>query len=117
MSTDKNRTIYEISTGTMVDNKLTQAYIAGHAVHEEGNNFYLVRLMMFPGMRYYLCKNYGKTDQYTLYTKQIRNEKGLVRFQNPVGFGRLQPVSKTHLEIYLPLLRAQVFMSLFPKTV
>jgi hypothetical protein len=43
------------------------------------------------------------------------SSRGGVRFQNPVGSGRLSEEEKDYLEIRFPLLAGHLFMSLFPK--
>ena len=112
---DQSITVYEVHIGTPEGGQLKNKVIAGHVTQREGENYYLLRLMMVPNVYYFLAKNMNSNTKYTLYTKCIRNGDQ-VRFQNPVGFGDLQENLVTHLEIKLSLFDRSIFMSLYPKT-
>lgn len=106
-------TKHEIVIGRKQDGALFNVLTAGHAFLREGDNFYTIKLMMFPGQTYYLSKNRDSYDRYTVFAKQVKIEDTL-KLQNPVGSGRLSQELSSHLEIYFPVLRSQMFMSLFP---
>jgi hypothetical protein len=106
------KTVYQIVTGQRVGNHIQHPLIAGYAFHHEGANHYEMRLMMFPGVTYYLSKNRDSLTNYTIFSKCIRDNAGS-RFQNPVGSGRLDDNLRSHLEIRFPLLGSKVFMDLF----
>ena len=111
---DSSITVYEVHVGRVDGGQLKDKTIAGHVTQKEGENYYLLRLMMVPNVLYFLVKNTNSNGKYTLYTKCIRNGYQ-VRFQNPVGFGELREDLLTHLEIKLSLFDRSIFMSLYPK--
>jgi hypothetical protein len=43
-------------------------------------------------------------------------ESGAIRFQNPIGSGKLLSDTKSHLEIRFPLLGTSVFMNLYSRS-
>ncbi len=108
---------YQVFAGKMIAGKLVQPLLAGFAVQFEGDHHYVIRFSMFPNIPYYLCKNYESQTNYTAFAKCIKDqETGKLRFQNPVGSGKLLDELKSHLEIRFPLLGTSVFMDLFPRS-
>ena len=105
---------YELVVAKKAEGQLTNSLVCGHAFLEEGDTYYTVKLMMFPGQSYYLSKNRDSQDRYTVFSKLVHSEAS-VRFQNPVGSGRLSADLASYLEIYFPIFRSQIFMCLFPK--
>ncbi len=104
-------TKHEIVIGKRNQGTLEKPLLTGHAFLNAGDEFYTVKLMMFPGQTYYLVKN-RDSQRYTVFAKQVSDERG-TRFQNPVGLGQLlQDVM--YMEIYFPILRSQMYMSLYP---
>ncbi len=110
---DRSTIKHEILIGRKQDGELTKTLVAGQAFLNEGDNFYTVKLMMFPGQTYYLMKNKDSQDRYTVFAKQVKTEDTM-KFQNPVGSGRLSEDLTAYLEIYFPVIRSQMFMCLFP---
>lgn len=106
-------TKYDLVIGRKLKNQLVNTLATGQCFLNEGEGHYVVKLMMFPGQTYYMVKNRHSTDRYTIFAKLIR-EEGSIRFQNPVGSGRLSDDLSTHMELYFPVLRSQMFMSLYP---
>ncbi len=109
---------YELVTAKLVTGPngffLKNPQLAGFAVQFVGEEHYVVRLNMFPSQAYYLTKNRDSQSNYTLFSKVLRDrEAGVVRFQNPVGSGKLSQETKAHLEIRFPLLGTSVFMNLY----
>lgn len=91
---------------------------AGSATLYEGETHYVLRLYMFPRQTYYLVRNRNSDSQYTIFGHRVfdpKSESG-VRFQNPVGSGRLGDSTENVLEIRLPLLARSLFMDLYPTT-
>ena len=114
MTLDKGKKVFQVFMGEKTQGDLSSLAIAGHGIHYEGDDHYLLKLMMIPNVSYFLAKNPSAQVAYTVYTKCFR-ENGRLRFQNPVGYARLKQDLKNYMEIEFPLLRASVFMSLFPK--
>lgn len=110
-----NTTKYELVIGRKENRKLVHPLVAGQCFMNEGEPFYTVKLMMFPGQTYYLSKNKNSADRYTIFSKIVRDE-GSTRFQSPVGSGRLTEELPSHMELYFPVLRAQMYMCLFPSS-
>jgi hypothetical protein len=108
-----NATRYELVIGRRDGGKLGNTLATGHSFLNEGDAFYTLKLMMFPGQTYYMVKNRNSSDRYTIFAKIIREENS-VRFQNPVGSGRLTDDLASHMELYFPVLRSQMFMCLYP---
>ena len=106
-------TKHQIYVGKREGNEVLEQLEVGQAYLREGENYYTVKLMIFPGQTYFLVKNRDSHDRYTMYAKVVRNE-GQVKFQNPVGSGRLYPELTEYLQLYVPLFRTRMFMSLYP---
>lgn len=113
MTNEQNELKHELVVGRCEAGKLLLPKNAGLAIRKSNESFYSLRLHMFPGVTYFLNKNFGENPNYTLFSKILRDEEG-VRFQNPVGAARLRTDLKTHLEIRFNLIDRRVFMSLFP---
>lgn len=96
-------------SGNDVGNKLA----AGAAYCSEETRVYRLKLMMFPGRTYYMVKNQGSVDRYTVYAKKFE-EKEQVKLLNPVGSGVLDPSLQSYLEIKFPILGTSIFMNLYP---
>jgi len=111
---EQKSTRYEIVIGKKAQDGLQCRLVCGHAFLNEGESFYVIKLMMFPGQTYYLVKNRGSQDRYTVYAKMSGREEE-IRLQNPVGNGRLSADLTAYLELYFPVLKTQMFMSLYPK--
>lgn len=110
---------YEIFTGFRKENTIEAKLLVGAAFKEENLSYYKIRLMMFPGYTYYLAKNKDSVDRYTIYSKMITDEKNKnqVKFLNPVGNGILDSKLCSYLELRFPMLKAYVYMSLYPQKV
>lgn len=110
---------YEIFTGFRKENTIEAKLLVGAAFKEENLSYYKIRLMMFPGYTYYLVKNKDSVDRYTIYSKMIidAKNKNQVKFLNPVGNGILDSKLCSYLELRFPMLKAYVYMSLYPQKV
>ena len=110
---------YEIFTGFRKENTIEAKLLVGAAFKEENLSYYKIRLMMFPGYTYYLVKNKDSVDRYTIYSKMITDakNKNQVKFLNPVGNGILDSKLCSYLELRFPMLKAYVYMSLYPQKV
>ena len=106
---------HEIFTGFRKDNVIEAKLLVGAAFKDDGVNYYKIRLMMFPGYTYYLVKNQNVVDRYTVYSRMVVDDKKQVKFLNPVGNGILDSKLQSYLEVRFPLLRAYVYMSLYPQ--
>lgn len=107
---------FELFVGREVEGKLDSAKCVGSAMFQEIERHYTVKLMALPGITYYLVKNYESKDRYTLYSKRQRDEKG-IHFNSPIGMARLKPELNSYLELYIPIFKSKIFMSLFPKCI
>ncbi|CAN5418674.1 hypothetical protein BH10BDE1_BH10BDE1_28100 [soil metagenome] len=108
---ESNCTKHEIVIGKINSGQIEKPLLTGHAFLNAGDDFYTVKLFMFPGQTYYLVKN-REAKRYTVFAKHIRDERG-TRFQNPVGLAQLME-GVLCIEIYFPVLRSQMYLSLFP---
>lgn len=104
---------HEIFTGFKKEGNIEAKLLVGAAFKDNGVAHYKVRLMMFPGYTYYLVKNRDSVDRYTVYSRS-KNENNHLKFINPVGSAILDSKLQSYLEIKFPLLRASMFMSLYP---
>lgn len=110
-------TKYEIVTGRVLDGTIVNPLLAGFAVQFENETHYVIRFTMFPNNPYYLCKNRDSQTHYTVFAKLVKDPiTNRVRYQNPVGSGRLFPDLKSHLELWFPLLGNSVFMNLYSRS-
>ena len=108
---------YEVVMGRVIEGTVVDPMLVGFAVQFEDESHYVIRFTMFPNNPYYLSKNRDSQTHYTAFAKQIKEPiTNAIRFQNPVGSGRLPNDLKSHLEIYFPLLGTSVFMNLFPRS-
>jgi hypothetical protein len=114
MTLDEGKKVFQVFMGEKTQGELCSSTIAGHGIHYDGDDHYLLKLMMIPNVSYFLVKNPSAQVAYTVYTKCFR-ENNRLRFQNPVGFAKLKQDLKNYMEIELPLFKTSVFMSLFPK--
>ena len=108
---------YEVVMGRVIEGTVADPMLVGFAVQFEGEAHYVLRFTMFPNNPYYLSKNRDSQSHYTAFAKQVKDPvTNAIRFQNPVGSGRLPNDLKSHLELYFPLLGTNVFMNLFPRS-
>ena len=105
---------FELFIGKEVQGKIESSKCVGSSVFQEHERHYTLRLMALPGITYYLVKNYDSKDKYTLFARRQKDESG-VRFSSPVGMARLKPELSSYLELYIPVFKAKIYMSLFPK--
>lgn len=105
---------FELFIGRESQGKIESPKCVGSAIYQEADRHYTVKLMALPGITYYLVKNYESNDKYTLYSRRQKDENGLY-FNSPVGMARLKPELGSFLEMYIPVFRAKLYMSLFPK--
>ena len=107
---------HEIFTGFRKANLIDAKLLVGAAFKEVNQAYYKIRLMMFPGYTYYLVKNREGQDRYTVYSRMVteKNNQNQVKFLNPVGNGVLDSKLQSYLEVRFPMLRAYVYMSLYP---
>lgn len=110
---------YDIYTGFRKENTIEAKLPVGAAFKEENVSYYKIRLMMFPGYTYYLVKNHDSMNRYTVYSRMIAGGKtnDQIKFLNPVGNAVLYPKLSSYLEVKFPMLRAYVYMSLYPQKV
>lgn len=104
---------HEIFAGFKKEGNIEAKLLVGAAFKDNGDTYYKIRLMMFPGYTYYLVKNRDSADRYTVYSRS-KNENNQLKFLNPVGSADLDSKLQSYLEIRFPLLRATMFMSLYP---
>ena len=85
---------------------------AGDAFLHEGNDFYVIKLAIFP-FPFYMRKNSGESHKFTLFARR-KEDFGETRLQDPIGRGVVLQDLTTHLEIRIPLLKTSLYMNLFP---
>jgi hypothetical protein len=98
-----------LRNGQGIDHKL----LAGAVYCCPESRVYRIKLMMFPRHTYYMQKNQSVHDHYTVFAKRA-NDQGRNRLYAPVGSAALDTSLQSYLEIKFPLLKASVFMSLYP---
>lgn len=113
MDSVTQRTKHEIFLGRKTGETITNPTIAGCALLFEGNNYYVLQLMMFPDRYYFMAKNKDSSAYYTIFSRKVKSDDS-VHFQNPVGSARLSEDLKTHLELKFHLFNTNLYMSLFP---
>ena len=104
---------HEIFAGFKKEGNIEAKLLVGAAFKDNGLAYYKIRLMMFPGYTYYLVKNRESADRYTVYSRS-KIENNQTKFLNPVGSAALDAKLQSYLEVKFPLLRASMFMSLYP---
>lgn len=116
MNKNNNTDRHQIYTGFKKENNLDAKIQVGAAFKDENASYYTLTLMMFPGTRYYLVKNFNEVGKYTIFAKMIfdPSRPAKMKFLNPVGYGHLDANLQSYLELKLPLLRCSLFMSLYP---
>lgn len=107
---------HEIFAGFRKENKIDAKLLVGAAFKELNETYYKIKLMMFPGHTYYLVKNKEGQDKYTVYSRMVTEKnQNQIKFLNPVGNGILDSKLQSYLEVRFPMLRAYVYMSLYPQ--
>ena len=104
---------FELAIGKVEQGKLQFAKHTGLAIKAIDEDYFMLRLSMFPNVNYFLSKNASQDGTYTIFSKSYRAEGG-VKFQNPVGFAKLRADLRTHMEVRFNLFEKPIFMSLFP---
>lgn len=104
---------YNLFTGMRRGDGVDHKLAAGAVYCCPQTRLYRIKLMMFPGMTYFMQKNQNAHDRYTVFSKRSNNE-GQVRLFAPVGSAALESSLHSYLEIKFPLLKTSIFMSLFP---
>lgn len=105
--------VFRLLVGRKQNGAIDRPYLVGRAYYVEGENYYLLKLAMFPE-RTLVLKKTGRTHaSYTVFADCVEGFP-TKRFREAVGFARLPPDMKTHLEIRLPLIGRTLFMDLFP---
>ncbi|MGE4133292.1 MAG: hypothetical protein AB7F86_16735 [Bdellovibrionales bacterium] len=110
-----NQTRYPIVIGKREDGRLLHTLETGSCYLQEGDSFYTLKLMIFPGTTYFLTKKKDSADRYTVFAKMVSDGER-PKFLNPVGSGRLDKTLPSHMELYFPVLRSQMYMCLFPSS-
>jgi hypothetical protein len=105
---------HELLIGKKKNAELVNAMVAGQAFQRTDENYFTVKIMMFPGQTYYLVKNREGNNRYTVFSKLVKTQES-TKFQNPVGAGRLSAELPEYMEIYFPVLRTQMFLCLYPE--
>lgn len=104
---------HNLFTGQKNAGDVEHKLAAGAAYCAEETRVYRLKFMMFPGRTYYMVKNQGSPDHYTVYAKKFE-EKNQMKLLNPVGHGVLDTSLQSYLEIKFPILGTSVFMNLYP---
>lgn len=104
---------FDLAIGRIEQGNLQAPKHAGVAIRTADDSYFSLRLSMFPNVIYYLNKNAAQNGTYTVFSRLIKGTE-CTKFQNPVGFARLRPDLRTHMEIRFNLLERPLFMSLFP---
>lgn len=112
MTDHPSRERYPLVMAIKRDGALHKPLRAGDAFMSEDRAYYIVKLAMFP-FAFYLTKKLESQDHYTIFARRVGAGTS-VRFQDPIGKATLADDLKTHMELTFPLLRATLYMSLFP---
>lgn len=110
-----DNSVHEISTGNVVEGKIERPFWAGDAVYVKEKDYFKFRFGVFP-FWYFLSKNEGSTDQYTIWA-QAKEDENTTTFRRPIGRGRICPWMKTHIELQMKFINFGFtpYLSLFPK--
>ena len=106
---------FKIFSGKKVDGKLLYEKQTGDAYwHEDCSKpHYLIKMWTLGRESYYLCKNFGDHQRYTLFSKKVGEDKAPT-FRRPIGFGTMREDMPHYLEIQFLFPRDRVFVSLYP---
>lgn len=103
---------FEIVSGKNFAGQIHNSKYAGTALYQVAEDYYKLRLNIFPNITYFVKKNKDKLT-YTIFSKIVKTDEG-VKFVNPVGMARIKEDLKTYIAIKFELLNASLYMSLFP---
>ena len=95
------RTKHDVVRTTRFGGLEGRTFPAGHALHFDGTDYFVLKLWFLYDRTYFICRNQASADQYTVYGRKVQEEGVPVRFLNPVGFAHTNE-QKTHLEVVLP---------------
>ncbi len=109
---EKEMNKFEIVSGKCFEGQIHNSKYAGNAIYQVDDDYYKVRLNLFPTITYFVRKNKDHLT-YTIFSKMVKTNEGL-KFVNPVGMAKIKEDLKTYMAIKFELLNASLYMSLFP---
>jgi hypothetical protein len=109
-----NRTYHEIFRGSRSDLADGKQFQAGYALRFDGTVYYVMKLWFQQERSYFIKKNDGNSDCYSVFGKKEVQPDKSVRLLNPLGHARMTE-DKEYLEIILPDLPRRYYMTLFSK--
>ena len=104
---------HEILLGQYTESSLFNSKEIGYSFLRGEDDFYTVKLNMFPVNSYFLAKN-TSNENYTIYSKILRGDDG-VKFKSPVGFAKLLPDNNSLMFMRFHMPRMSMYMDLFAK--
>jgi hypothetical protein len=106
---------YPIFSGGASDESLKIFSSVGRATKPFDDNYYHVRLWMYPRTAFHLVKHETKNGaiHYGLYGRMRTERQGRAVFENPVGEGIILP-SSDYIAIQLHFPKERVFLRLMP---
>jgi hypothetical protein len=109
----ETKTVFPIVTGSRNGDELHGGVNVGWSILFPGQNYYVVKLQMFPRNTYFMVKNAKRPMEYFVFAKR-KTENGTERFQSLVGVAHLDEGLKTHMELEFPLIPTKLFMRFQP---
>jgi hypothetical protein len=109
----ETKSVFPIVTGSRTaDQVLTQVNV-GWSILYPGQNYYVVKLQMFPRNTYFMVKNSKRPMEYFVFAKR-KTDSATPRFQSLVGVAHLDENLKTHMELEFPLIPIKLYIRLQP---
>jgi hypothetical protein len=109
----ETKSVFPIVTGSRNADQVLVGVNVGWSILFPNQNYYVVKLQMFPRNTYFMVKNARRPMEYFVFAKR-KIEGGTDRFQSLVGVAHLDESLKTHMELEFPLIPTKLFMRLQP---
>jgi hypothetical protein len=109
----ESKAVFPIVTGTRNSDHVNTGVNVGWSILYPGQNYYVVKLQMFPRNTYFMVKNSKRPLEYFVFAKRT-TEGPTPRFQSIVGVAYLDESLKTHMELEFPLIPTKLYVRLQP---
>jgi hypothetical protein len=109
----ETKSVFPIVTGVREQDQVHTGVNVGWSILFPGQNYYVVKLQMFPRNTYFMVKNAKRPMEYFVFAKR-KTEGPSTRFQSLVGVAHLDESLKTHMELEFPLIPTKLFVRLQP---
>ena len=113
MKSDYDRLVFPILIGKRQGGDLKQVKKVGRCILDRGNEFYRLKLLMFPRETYYIEKSPYNDCTFKVHSKMFFS-RGKAGFVDQIGSGLLENSLKRYMRLSLNLVPFTLYMDLYP---